>query len=95
MTIPEAHDGRRLDKYLRSQLTGVPATLLFRLMREGTIRVNGSKVKQNHRISGGDELTLPAITVDAEKKPQRVPGHLIATVENAVVHEDGGLIVVD
>lgn len=95
MTIPEAHDGRRLDKYLRSQLTGVPATLLFRLMREGRIRVNGSKVKQNHRISGGDELTLPAITVDAEKKPRRVPGHLIATVENAVVHEDGELIVVD
>lgn len=95
VTVPATHDGRRLDKYLRSQLTGVPATLLFRLMREGRIRVNGSKVKQNHRISGGDELTLPAITVDAEKKPQRVPGHLIATVENAVVHEDGELIVVD
>ncbi|WJY99405.1 Ribosomal large subunit pseudouridine synthase C [Corynebacterium hansenii] len=94
ITIPEAHDGRRLDKYIRSQLKGVPATLLFRLMREGKIRVNGAKVKQNHRISGGDELTLPDITVAAEKAPRQVPAHLVEAVEKSIVHEDDRLIVV-
>ena len=73
----------------------MPATLLFRLMREGKIRVNGAKVKQNHRISGGDELTLPDITVDGEKKPERVDGRLVATVKDAIVHEDADLIVID
>ena len=95
ITIPEAHDGRRLDKYIRSQLKGVPATLLFRLMREGKIRVNGAKVKQNHRVQGGDELTLPDIVVADSPAPVRVPAGLVAAVEGAIVHEDGELIVVD
>ena len=95
ITVPAAHDGRRLDKYIRSQLKGVPATLLFRLMREGKIRVNGSKVKQNHRIAGGDELTLPTITVEAGPSPRPVARHLVDAVKNAIVHEDEGLIVVD
>lgn len=95
ITIPEAHDGRRLDKYIRSQLKGVPATLLFRLMREGKIRVNGAKVKQNHRVRGGDELTLPDIVVADSPAPVRVPAGLVAAVEGAIVHEDGELIVVD
>lgn len=95
ITVPGAHDGRRLDKYIRSQLKGVPATLLFRLMREGKIRVNGAKVKQNHRVSGGDELTLPDITVEEASKPRRVPDHLVATVKDAIVHECDELIVVD
>lgn len=95
ITVPEAHDGRRLDKYIRSQLKGVPATLLFRLMREGKIRVNGAKVKQNHRISGGDELTLPDITVEEAPKARRVPDQLVATVKKSIVHECAELIVVD
>ena len=95
ITVPSAHDGRRLDKYIRSQLKGVPATLLFRLMREGKIRVNGAKVKQNHRIDGGDELTLPTITVEAGSSPRPVARHLVDAVKNAIVHEDDGLIVVD
>ncbi|PMC61719.1 23S rRNA pseudouridine(955/2504/2580) synthase [Corynebacterium xerosis] len=95
VTVPATHDGRRLDKYLRSQLKGVPATLLFRLMREGRIRVNGSKVKQNHRIAGGDELTLPTITVEAGPSPRPVARHLVDAVKNAIVHEDERLIVVD
>lgn len=73
----------------------MPATLLFRLMREGKIRVNGAKVKQNHRINGGDELTLPEITVAAEKKTPRVPDALVATIRDAIVHEDRDLIIVD
>lgn len=95
ITVPEAHDGRRLDKYIRSQLKGVPATLLYRLMREGKIRVNGAKVKNNHRVCGGDELTLPDITVGGEKRAARVDARLVSAVENAVVHEDERLVVID
>lgn len=63
ITVPESHAGRRLDKFLRSQLKGVPATMLFRLMRKGAIRVNGRKCKQDDRISSGDEISLPALEI--------------------------------
>ncbi|GEM_PF-2745161 len=63
ITVPESHAGRRLDKFLRSQLKGVPATILFRLMRKGAIRVNGRKCKQDDRISSGDEISLPALEI--------------------------------
>lgn len=93
--VPEDHAGRRLDKFIQSQLRGVPATLLFRLMREGKIRVNGHKVKQNHRIEGADSITLPAITVEETKEPQRVPQHLLTKVRESIVFENDDLIAVN
>ncbi|WP_295643375.1 hypothetical protein [uncultured Corynebacterium sp.] len=50
LNVPADHAGRRLDKFIRSQVKGVPATALFRLMRMGDITVNGKKCKPDLRI---------------------------------------------
>ena len=57
--ISAEHAGRRLDKYLRAELKGVPASLLFRLLRKGRVRVNDSRVQPNYRLVAGDRLALP------------------------------------
>ena len=56
--IPESHAGRRLDKYLRAQLKGVPASLIFRQLRTGKIKVNGRKAKPDYRIQSGDVVKM-------------------------------------
>lgn len=91
--IPVAHAGRRLDKYLRSQLKGVPAGLIFRLLRGGKIRVNGRKVEGGYRIEEGDILTMPAI--EFEERKQQAPPHLIRQLNEAIVFEDDELLILD
>ena len=93
--VPAAHEGRRLDKYLRAQLKGVPASLLFRLLRKGRLRVNGARAQPNYRLVAGDRLELPAMEIPATGPPPKLPGALLRQIEQGIVHEDAELIVID
>lgn len=96
MTIDDQHAGRRLDKFLRSRLKGVPAGLLFQLLRKGKIRVNGRKTEQNYRLVEGDMVELPTLTVEAPAvKDPPPPSALLDRLKNIVLHEDDDMLVVD
>lgn len=95
LTIDHGHAGRRLDKFLRSQLRGVPAGQIFEMLRKGRIRVNGRKVEQNHRLTEGDVIDLPALQTTAATAPTRPPAALLARLDSAVLHEDDEVLVVN
>lgn len=96
ITVDGEHAGRRLDKFLRSQLKGVPAGLLFQLLRKGKLRVNGRKAEQNYRLVEGDEIDVPALEVEAPAAPApRLPSALLEQMNNVVLYEDSTLLVVD
>src|SRR5699024_2669626 len=96
ITIDSEHAGRRLDKFLRSRLKGVPAGLIFRLLRQGRLRVNGRKAPQDHRLRAGDVIDIPELRIDSTAAPQcRVPPTLLEQMRNAVLHEDQDLLIVD
>lgn len=96
ITIDDEHAGRRLDKFLRSQLKGVPAGLLFQLLRKGRLRVNGRRAEQNYRLAEGDEIQVPALRVEgtAASAP-RLQSALLKQLTNVVLYEDSDLLVVD
>lgn len=96
ITINDQHAGRRLDKFLRSQLKGVPAGLLFQLLRKGRLRVNGRKAEQNYRLVEGDVVTIPPLTVETpgESTPRPSSAHL-DRLRDVVLHEDADLLVMD
>jgi len=53
---------RRLDRILRSFLSGVPLSGIYRMFRDGNVRVSGIKVQGSYRTQEGDsvEIRLPA-----------------------------------
>ena len=96
ITIDVEHAGRRLDKFLRSQLKGVPAGLLFQLLRKGKLRVNGRRTEQNYRLAVGDEIEVPALRVEDPAIPApRLQSALLRQLTNVVLYEDSDLLVVD
>lgn len=96
LTVDDGHAGRRLDKFLRSQLRGVPAGLVFQLLRQGRLRVNGRRAEQNYRLVEGDVIDLPALQVEvpAATAP-RPPTALLDQMSQSVIYEYAELLVVD
>ena len=58
--IDKNYDDTRIDKYLRKQLENLPLGEIFKLFRKGDVKVNGKKVKENHRIFEGDKVFVYA-----------------------------------
>ena len=96
ITVDGEHADRRLDKFLRSQYKGVPAGLLFRLLRQGRLRVNGRKSAQDYRIQEGDVIGVPALrTEDADAPARKLPPALLAQLRNITLYEDRDLLIVN
>lgn len=99
LIVSDSQADRRLDKYIRSQVKGVPATVLFRLMRTKQITVNGAKCKPDQRTVAGDKVRLPALEVAAEKPTptgdRKAAEQMARRLSRHIVFEDGDLLVVN
>ena len=94
--IPEAHAGRRLDKYLRAHLKGMPASSIFRQLRTGKIKVNGRKAKPDYRTQPGDMLKMLQMDLPENLPPPTpLPMTLLNQIDNSIIHEDADLIVLN
>jgi 23S rRNA pseudouridine955/2504/2580 synthase len=89
--------GQRLDNFLLRQLAGVPRSRIYRLLRRGEVRVNGKRRKPDYRLQADDEVRLPPVrdAVAVVAGARRIPEGLLETVQQAIVHEDARLLVLD
>jgi 23S rRNA pseudouridine955/2504/2580 synthase len=71
ITLTEAEAGQRLDRYLRKLLPAVPLGAIFRLVRQGDIRIDGKKTKGDVRLTAGMKVSvrLPAAEIRQAPKP--------------------------
>lgn len=109
VTIAEDFAGVRLDKFLARQFPEVPRSRLFRIVRKGEVRINGSRARVDQRLAVGDAVRLPPLRAEAggggvaadaavegrNISVARVPRSLVQTVVEAIVQEDERLIVVN
>ncbi len=98
LSVPAVAEGQRLDNFLLRALKGVPRSLIYRLVRKGAIRVNGRRVRVERRVSGGDEVRIPAL--DRPGDPDagattRVPDGVLRSLRTAIIHEDDDYLVLD
>ena len=48
--------GQRIDNFLRTQLKGVPKSMIYRILRKGEVRVNKKRIKPEYKLEAGDEV---------------------------------------
>nr|WP_235839884.1 RluA family pseudouridine synthase [Derxia lacustris] len=82
-------EGQRVDNYLLRVCKGVPKSHVYRVIRDGEVRVNKRRVSVDYRLAAGDLLRVPPIRL-AVRAPQVVPG-----AEFPVLHEDAELLIVN
>ena len=96
VAITAENAGQRIDNFLRTQLKGVPKSMIYRILRKGEVRVNKKRVKPEYKLEDGDEVRVPPVRV-AEREEQAVSPKLdkVAALESCILYEDDYLLVLN
>ena len=58
LTVKKNDAGQRLDKFLTKAVKGLPASMMYKLIRTKKIKVNRKRTEQNYILCEGDEIQL-------------------------------------
>jgi 23S rRNA pseudouridine955/2504/2580 synthase len=95
LEISEANSEQRLDNFLISTLKGVPKTRIYRMVRKGEVRVNKGRVDVSYKLALGDIVRIPPVRVAEKNQPIIVQPTLKYSLENHIIYEDEGFIVLN
>ncbi len=94
--IGENQAGQRIDNYLFNKLKGIPKSHIYRIIRNGEVRINKKRVKPAYRIEEGDSLRVPPLKESRPNKASRMaPKNVLTRLEAAILLEDNELIVLN
>ena len=86
--------GQRLDNFLLGTLKQVPRGRVYAMVRKGEVRVNGGRARPHTRLAAGDVVRIPPVPVVGAPDVGAAE-RLASVIRDAVLHEDGRLVVLD
>ena len=92
--IGEDAAGQRLDNYLVRVAQGVPKSHIYRVVRQGEVRVNRKRAKAELKLETGDVLRIPPMRV-SQRPVTQAPAAPFAEGAIPVLYEDRHLLVVN
>ena len=94
ITADEA--GQRIDNFLRTQLKGVPKSMIYRILRKGEVRVNKKRIKPEYKLEDGDIVRIPPVRV-AEREEEAISPNLqkVAALTDVILYEDDHILVLN
>ncbi|TCM69185.1 23S rRNA pseudouridine955/2504/2580 synthase [Acinetobacter calcoaceticus] len=94
--VDEHQAGQRIDNFLFSRLKGVPKSRIYRLMREGQVRVNKKRIKAETKLAIGDQIRVAPIRYEPKDETAAPVSDKVAqSLLSRVVYEDEGLLVIN
>ena len=99
-TIKPEEDGLRLDRWFARHFPQLTHGRLEKLLRTGQVRVDGTRVKANHRVADGQTVRVPPLPETAAQTLAKKPVAKIAAkdrqfVQGLVLHRDDDVIVLN
>ena len=90
--VREADSDMRLDRWFRQHYPQIRHGELEKMLRKGNIRVDGAKVKSNHRLAAGATIRVPPVSSEDVKEGQNAEQRLSAEdrafMESLVIYRD-------
>jgi 23S rRNA pseudouridine955/2504/2580 synthase len=98
VTVLEADNALRLDRWFRRHYPALAHGRLERLLRTGQIRVDGKRAKAGDRIAAGQQIRVPPLS-DIQPleptPPPKISAKDAAMLESAILHRDDEVIVIN
>ncbi len=93
--VTEDQAEQRLDNFLGTRLRGVPKSALYRIIRQGQVRVNKGRAKPDRKLKAGDMVRVPPIRT-ADPREVHKPGvSLVERLRDGILFDEGGLLIVN
>lgn len=87
-TVSDKQWGTRIDQYLLVSGIGLSRNLVQRLIKDGTVKINGRVVKPAYRVKEGDEVAV-RLEVETSREIQA------EDIPLDIIHEDDDIVVVN
>jgi 23S rRNA pseudouridine955/2504/2580 synthase len=87
--------GQRIDNYLLGELTGVPRSRVYSMLRRGEVRINGGRIKPEYRLRAGDVVRIPPWRGPIGDEVAIPPRRLLEELADRILYQDSGIIVID
>lgn len=91
--VGEESQGQRIDNFLLRVLKGVPKSHIYRLLRDGQVRVNGGRKRAEYRLCAGDRVRIPPVRVPATRA--EAPAARGQRLEPRILYRDEALLALD
>ncbi|QJC28497.1 RluA family pseudouridine synthase [Enterobacteriaceae endosymbiont of Plateumaris consimilis] len=94
--IPNYIDSQRIDNFLITKFKDIPKSFIYKILRQGKIKVNKKKVKPKYKIKSQDILYLPLIYIKNIKKNKILPNkQKINFFKKMILFEDKYIIAIN
>ncbi|MGM9973843.1 MAG: RluA family pseudouridine synthase [Clostridiaceae bacterium] len=87
--------GQRLDKFLRKLLKDVPLSAIYKTLRKGDVKINGSKKKEKYVLELGDVVEIRDVTTAASGKKKTVNFQKVDPSHLKIIFEDENLLILE
>lgn len=87
-------EGQRLDNYLIRILKGVPKSFIYRIIRDGQVRVNKKRSQPTTRLMTADLVRLPPIRM-SQPVTHAMEKRVDALIKAAILYEDDAILVLN
>ena len=78
-------EGQRLDNYLLKMLKGVPRSHIYRIIRDGEVRVNKKRAKVSQRVVLGDNVRIPPIRT-SQKQDFELSPRVTSWLKDSIIY---------
>ena len=101
LTIAPEDADTRLDRWFRKHYPALGHGRLEKLLRTGQVRVDGKRVKANHRLEAGQAIRVPPLgDLDSPPPPKTAPrpkadAKLEAMLRDAVLYRDDEVLAIN
>ena len=94
LSVEEDGAGQRIDNFLAKHLKGVPKSHIYRIVRNGEVRVNGKRIDATHRLQLGEILRIPPIRTAAPATRLGL-APIQAQFLDAILYEDDAILAIN
>lgn len=92
LTVGAESEGQRLDNFLFRHLKGVPKSRVYRMLREGEVRVNKKRSEAAYHLRLDDRVRIPPVRM-ARQDESIAP--IERTLLDTILYRDDSLLIID
>ena len=85
--------GQRIDNFLIKTIKGVPRSLIYKVIRDGQVRVNSKRVKPSYKLACEDIIRIPPIS--PQMKETSRSEKFLDTIDDHIIHENQDFLVIN